>query len=565
MTSEILDKLENVESQDEEWADLFEELLDDYDYENPERGQIISGEIIQVDEDSILVDIGAKRDAIVPRKDLDRLDDEMIAGLSQGDKIPVYVMRTAKIGGDLLVSINRGLEQEDWEHAEEMLEEGEALPLEIIGQNKGGVVVRFGRLRGFVPNSHIPDLRRDGGFDHLREQKEEMIGDELVVKVIEVNQKRRRLVLSSRAARQERRLLRLKELAEGTTITGTVVNLVDFGAFVDIGGVDGLIHISELDWSRVDHPSEVLELGQEVEIEITNVDVDRERVSLSRKNLLANPWDSIEQKYSPGELVEGEITNVRNFGAFVMLPEGVEGLIHVSEIGIIGPGSPQDVVHPGDNVLARVIDIEPDRERISLSLSRVSKDEQLAWLEQQKESDVEPIDEEEEEEVLPVTDFDAELEAELGERLPEDIKAVGEETAADGEAPEAATDQAEAAEAEAAAPSPEGVAEAVDEDDAEAEAVEDSATAEAVDEDDAEAEAIEDSATAEAVDEDDAEAEAVEDSATAETVNEDDAEAEAVEDSATAEAELEEDDADEQPVDQAEGEPEAAVAEKSEA
>jgi small subunit ribosomal protein S1 len=536
VTSEILDKLENVEGAGEEWGDLFEELLDDYDYENPERGQIISGEIIQVDEDSILVDIGAKRDAIVPRKDLDRLDEEMIEGLSQGDKIPVYVMRTAKIGGDLLVSINRGLEQEDWEHAEEMLEEGEAIPLEIIGQNKGGVVVRFGRLRGFVPNSHIPDLRRDGGYDHLREQKEEMIGDELVVKVIEVNQKRRRLVLSSRAARQERRLLRLKELAEGTKITGTVVNLVDFGAFVDIGGVDGLIHISELDWSRVDHPSEVLELGQDVEVEITNVDVDRERVSLSRKNLLANPWDSIEQKYSPGDLVEGEITNVRNFGAFVMLPEGVEGLIHVSEIGIIGPGSPQDVVHPGDNVLARVIDIEPERERISLSLSRVSKDEQLAWLERQKESNAEPVDEQVEEEPVPVTDFDAELEAELGERLPEDIKAVGEEVAPAGEAPEAASDQVEAAEAEEAAPVPEAIAE-------EADAAEDSA--------EVEASAPEDAApAAESVAEDDDQDEAAE-------TAEGSATASAIEGTETADIA---DDVDEAPVDQADAEAEETEA-----
>ncbi len=428
MTSEILDKLENVEDDNEEWDDLFEELLDDYDYENPEKGQIIEGKVIQVDDDSILVDIGAKRDAIVPRKDLDRLEDALRAGIAQGDRVPVYVMRTAKLGGDLLVSINRGLEQEDWGRAKELLDIGEAVNLEIISQNKGGVVVRFGRLRGFVPNSHIPDLRRNGGRDALREQKEEMIGDELVVKVIEVNQRRRRLVLSARAARQERRLLRLKELAEGTTIKGTVVNLVDFGAFVDLDGVDGLIHISELDWRRVDHPSEVLELGADVEVEITNVDVERERVSLSRKNLLPNPWETIEERYSPGDLVEGEITNVRNFGAFVMLPEGVEGLIHVSEIGIIGPGSPQDVVHPGDKVLARVIDMEPERERISLSLSRVSKDEQMAWLEDQKVAPAEDGDQPEEAEAsAPVADFDAELEAELGDRLPEDVKAAGEE------------------------------------------------------------------------------------------------------------------------------------------
>jgi small subunit ribosomal protein S1 len=429
VTSKTIDRIEDIASDSEEWQILFKELLDDYDYEDPVKGQIIPGEVIQVDEDSILVDIGAKRDAIVPRKDLDRLDDEMLDSIKQGDQVPVYVMRTGNVGGDLLVSINRGLEQEDWERADKMLESGEAVELEIIGQNKGGVVVRYGRLRGFVPNSHIPDLRRDTDRDEMRSQKDELIGETLVVKVIEVNQPRRRLVLSSRAARQERRLHRLKELAEGTMVIGKVVNLVDFGAFVDLGGVDGLIHISELDWSRVDHPSEVLELGQDVEVKITNVDVDRERISLSRKHLLDNPWDSMTDKYAAGDLVEGEITNVRDFGAFVMLPEGIEGLIHVSEIGIVGPGSPLDVVHPGDTVIARVLDIEPDRERISLSLSRVTKDEQLAYLERQEQANSEAPEAEvvEEDPVEEVTDFDAALEAELGDRLPEDVQAAGED------------------------------------------------------------------------------------------------------------------------------------------
>lgn len=417
MKPELMDKLENPEEASESWEDLFEAALDSFDYENPVRGQILEGEIIQIDEDSVLVDIGAKRDAIVPRKDLDRLDDDLRESISQGDQIPVYVMRTAKIGGDLLVSINRGLEQEDWERASKQLDTGEVLRLPIIGQNRGGVVVRFGRLRGFVPNSHIPDLRRNGSGDLLKQQKEEMIGEELVVKVLEVNQKRRRLVLSSRAARRERRLLRLKELHVDSTLTGTVVNLVDFGAFVDLGGVDGLVHISELDWSRVDHPSEVLEVGQELEVKVLDVDVDRERISLSRKALLPNPWSSITERYASGDLVEGEITNVRNFGAFMMLPEGVEGLIHVSEIGIIGPGNPEDVVHPGDKVLARILDIESDRERISLSLSRVSKDEQLAWLEtRQSEDGDQPEDSIEAPSEELVEDFDAALEAERANR-----------------------------------------------------------------------------------------------------------------------------------------------------
>ncbi len=399
------------------WEDLFEAALDTFDYEIPVRGQILEGEIIQINEDSVLVDIGAKRDAIVPRKDLDRLDDDLRESISQGDQIPVYVLRTGKVGGDLLVSINRGLEQEDWERAASQLETGEVLHLPIIDQNRGGLVVRFGRLRGFVPNSHIPELRRDGSGDHLKQQKEEMIGDELVVKVLEVNQKRRRLVLSSRAARRERRLIRLKELHVASTLTGTVVNLVDFGAFVDLGGVDGLVHISELDWSRVDHPSELLEVGQELQVKVLDVDVERERISLSRKALLPSPWHSVTESYAPGDLVEGEITNVRNFGAFMMLPEGVEGLIHVSEIGIDGPGNPEDVVHPGDKVLARILDIESDRERISLSLGRVTKEEQLAWLEtHQGRHGAEPEPSVVTIEESLVEDFDAALEAERADR-----------------------------------------------------------------------------------------------------------------------------------------------------
>jgi small subunit ribosomal protein S1 len=480
MNPNLMEKLENPEEASESWEDLFEAALDSFDYENPVRGQILEGEIIQIDEDSVLVDIGAKRDAIVPRKDLDRLDEELRDSISQGDQVPVYVMRTAKIGGDLLVSINRGMEQEDWERAAKMLDSGEVLHLPVIGQNRGGLVVRFGRLRGFVPNSHIPDLRRDGSGDLLKQQKENMIGGDLVVKVLEVNQKRRRLVLSSRAARRERRLLRLKELHVDSTLTGTVVNLVDFGAFVDLGGVDGLVHISELDWSRVEHPSEVLEVGQELDVRVLDVDVDRERISLSRKALLPNPWEDIMSGYAVGDLVGGEITNVRDFGAFMMLPEGVEGLIHVSEIGIVGPGNPEDVVHPGDKVLARILDIESERERISLSLSRVSKEEQLAWLEGQPgddapegEADAEPPAD------SMVEDFDAALEeahAARPDAMPDAEQTVDasvdevEEAAQDG--PEAVAD----AEPEAAADAePEAVADAEPEAaaDAEPEAVAD--------------------------------------------------------------------------------------------
>jgi small subunit ribosomal protein S1 len=412
---ELMEKLENPGEAAESWEDLFEAALDAYDYAVPVRGQIVQGRIIDVNEDSILVDVGAKQDAIVPRKDLDRLDEALRTSLSPGDPIAVYVMRTAKMGGQLLVSINRGLEQEDWKRAAELLESGEVLSLPITGQNKGGVLVQFGRLRGFVPNSHVPDLRKDAG-DLLKEQKDRLLGQEISVKVLEVDQARGRLVLSGRAARRERRLALLSQLPVGENVTGRVVNLVRFGAFVDLGGVDGLIHISELDWRRVEQPSEVLELGDEVEVKILKVDVERERISLSRRALLPNPWQDLATKYAAGDLVPGVVSHVRDFGAFVMLEEGIEGLVHTSEMDLAEAASPDELPQPGDKVVARVLTIEPDRERISLSLAQVDQDAVPA------SPPLEPSPEPEE--ALPpaepvVEDFDAALEAEADQMPPE--------------------------------------------------------------------------------------------------------------------------------------------------
>lgn len=372
--------------EDPESIDM-EQLLDDYDYQPPKRGEFLQGEIIHVDEDSILIDVGAKRDAIVPRKDLSRLADEDLESLEKGEVMPVRVLRSPSTSGDLLVSLTKGLAKEDWERAEQMLESGEEEEFDVVGRNRGGVLVRFGYLEGFVPNSHLPDVRSRGDTETLKRVKRESVGEKMLLKVLEVDRKRNRLILSGRAAEKARRKKRLEELEEGQVVEGRVVNLTDFGAFVSLGGIDGLVHRSELSWDDVDDPDQVLNVGDEVEVMVKDVDVDRERVSLSRKALMPSPWDDITQHYSEGDLVEGVVSNVVHFGAFVTLPDGIEGLIHSSEMDIIGPGTPEDVVKSGDKVLVRILSIEPNRHRMALSLKQVSYDEQMEWMEKRRASE----------------------------------------------------------------------------------------------------------------------------------------------------------------------------------
>lgn len=380
MTSTINEKNGNhVETNDA--ALTFAEMLDQYEYNIPERGQILQGEIIRIEDDAVIMNVGAKRDAIVPHSDLNRLDEELISSLRTGAEIPVYVLRTPVGDEELLVSINKGLEQIDWTRAEELVESEETLELTVSGYNKGGLLVQFGQLEGFVPNSHVPDLRYGGANAELESIKARWVGETLLVKTLEVDQERRRLIFSAKAAHKEHRRRTLEELEIGATITGRVANLVNYGAFVDIGGgVSGLLHVSELAWHRVEHPAKVLSVGEEIEVEIQDVDVERERVSLSRKAVMPNPWDTIEKQHKIGDLITGRVTNIEDFGAFVEVQKGVVGLVHVSEIDIFSPATIHDVVHAGDEVLVRIIDIDPYEERLSLSLRRVSPEEQIAWM-----------------------------------------------------------------------------------------------------------------------------------------------------------------------------------------
>lgn len=358
-------------------------LEDEFDYERPRRGEVREALILDVGENDVIVDVGAKRDGVVPRSDLNLLDDAYREGLQAGDRVPVVVLRTWGQEDGLVVSIHKGLQQQDWLRAKDLQESGEVLEAEVVDLNRGGVLVAFGRLQGFVPNSHLTAIRRGARGNGLREAKSELVGQTLHLVVIEVNQRRRRLVLSEREASRQRREQVLEELTEGEVRTGTVTNVVDFGVFVDLGGVDGLIHVSELDWKHIAHPRDALSVGDEVDVYVLGVDRERERISLSRKRLLPDPWYEVTGDLHVGQVVEGTVTNVVDFGAFVELGEGIEGLIHISAMPA-GEGTRAELT-PGSPVLVRVLEIDEDRRRIALSLrgieSAMSQAFQDGWVE----------------------------------------------------------------------------------------------------------------------------------------------------------------------------------------
>jgi small subunit ribosomal protein S1 len=349
----------------------FVELISgEYDYRPPERGDIRQGVLLSLEGDEAVVDVGAKREGVVPRRDLQLLGEEAVEQLSVGDDVSVYVMSPQDEDGNLVVSLNRVKQEEGWLRAEELKETGEVREGEVIDHNRGGLLISCLGLRAFLPQSQIAALPRGLSREERMKRLPSLVGEKLPYKVIEVDRRRRRLVVSNRDAvreweRKQRERL-LEELMEGDVVRGKVSSLRDFGAFVDLGGADGLIHISELAWRRVKHPSEVLERGQEVVVYVLRLDHERKRISLSLRRLLPDPWTMVEQRISPGDVVEGEVMNVVEFGVFVRLEEGVEGLVHLSEMP--RELSPQAVVARGDKVSVRVLRIDTARKRIGLSL-----------------------------------------------------------------------------------------------------------------------------------------------------------------------------------------------------
>ena len=371
---------QQVEDKSSDAPSWFQDFVDHYDVDKPKQGEMLKGTILDIQEGSIVLDVGFKRDAIIPGHDLDKVDPDYRNGLEVGAEITVAVLRTPMGDDDLLVSLQRGLTQKTWVKAEELTEKDELIELVVTDQNRGGLLVSFDNIQGFVPNSHIPAIRRGTSTQKAGEIKAEYIGKTLPLKVIEVNQKERRLVFSARVAQKEQRQKRLEEIQVGEVIQSRVVNVVDFGVFVDLDGVDGLVHKSEMDWERVTHPSKYFKVGDEIEVKVVSIDKENERVSLSRKILLPNPWEKLIEDFKVGDLVEGVVVSVLDFGAFVEIREGLHGLVHISEIGYANTEDPKAALKKGDPVLVKIMSIEPARERISLSMRRVPISEQMEWI-----------------------------------------------------------------------------------------------------------------------------------------------------------------------------------------
>ncbi len=351
------------------WVEIDGEMVPNYDatISDFSEGDVVTGKVVRIDKDEVLIDIGYKSEGVIPvaelsiRRNVDPSDE-----VEMGEEVDALVMQKEDADGRLILSKKRARFEKAWKRIEAAAESGEPVTGSVIEVVKGGLIIDLG-VRGFLPASLV-DIRRVQDLEEFR-------GQELRCKVIELNRSRNNVVLSRRAMlEEERREVRqriLDDLVPGKTVTGVVSNIVDFGAFVDLDGIDGLIHISELSWSHVNHPSELLEIGQEVEVKVLDVDRDRQRISLGLKQTQADPWQRVLESYQQGDVVHGRATKVVTFGAFVEILQGVEGLVHISELAERHVENPREVVSQGDHVLVRIIEIDPERRRLSLSMKQV--------------------------------------------------------------------------------------------------------------------------------------------------------------------------------------------------
>jgi small subunit ribosomal protein S1 len=347
------------------------DLIPDYESTFPtiNEGEVVHGTVVRVDKDEVLVDIGYKSEGVIPVAELSiRRSVNPADEVSVGEEIDALVMTKEDAEGRLILSKKRARFELAWKRIEAANESGEPVIGKVIEVVKGGLILDLG-VRGFLPASLV-DIRRVQDLD-------EFMGKELRSKVIELNRSRNNVVLSRRAVledeRKEMRQAILDRLNPGDVVDGTISNIVDFGAFVDLDGMDGLIHISELSWSHVNHPSEVLDIGQEVKVKVLDIDRDRQRISLGLKQTQSDPWQQVLENYNEEDVVEGRVTKVVTFGAFVEILPGVEGLVHISELAQHHVENPREVVSQGDAVNVLILEVDAERRRLSLSLKRVEE------------------------------------------------------------------------------------------------------------------------------------------------------------------------------------------------
>jgi len=348
----------------------------------PEKGDIRKGVITAITSNEILIDVQSKADGLIAGRELEQINPRNLEEFKVGEEILVYVLEPEDVNGHVVLSYTRAQEEQDWEKVEQSLESGDVITTFVEGYNKGGLLVPVGQLRGFVPGSLV-SVFREGDTGAPEDRWSEAIGKEITLKVIEVDRSRQRLILSERDAIGETREAikdqLLDNLAVGDRVTGYVSSLADFGAFVNIQGVDGLVHLSELSWDHVDHPSDLVKVGQELEVEVISIDEEKRRIGLSMRRLQDNPWIEKAEEIQEGQLIQGTITNLTDFGAFARIENtDLEGLIHISELSMDRVGHPSEVVSVGETLALRVISLDMERHRIGLSLEKVDSDEYAA-------------------------------------------------------------------------------------------------------------------------------------------------------------------------------------------
>ncbi len=356
----------------------------DYDYRRVRYGDIVSGTVVRVDPKEILIDIGSKSEGIVAQKEMEKLRAEGLKKIKVGDQLLAFVLRSENREGNVVLSLDRARLESDWREAEKLFKAGEVFEAQVAGFNKGGLIVRVGKVRGFVPATQLESTFQKrtearAEADDANSDLAALVGKKLYFKIIELDRPRNRLILSERAATRELRKSQkdqlLNELKEGDVRTGVVTSITDFGVFVSLGVVDGLIHLSELSWNKFNHPRDLLKVGDQVDVKVLSVDRERERVALSLKRLQPEPWTTVEERYKVGQIVTATITKLAAFGAFARLEDNIEGLIHISELADRRIQHPKEVVKEGDTLTLRVIRVDAARRRLGLSLKRVAEED----------------------------------------------------------------------------------------------------------------------------------------------------------------------------------------------
>jgi len=344
----------------------------------PKRGEVRKGTITRISSDEIRIDIGYKSEGIVSQHEVAKLSDSELKALKSASQVMTYVLRGVNQDKPIVLSLLKAKEIEDWEQAKQRMIAQSIHTGDVLELNQGGVIVEVGNLRGFLPSSCM-------NLEHKVKNKNpapqsrwsHMVGKQITYKILQVDQNRNKLIISERAAQKEvqkkRRENLLSSIEVNQVCTGKVVSLEQFGAFVDIGGIDGLVHKSEIAWKRIIHPSAVLKIGQEIEVLIVNLDLERERIELSLKALQQNPWDNIQEIFQEGQLVYATVNNVTKFGVFASLRDydAIEGFVHITELSNSVVKHPEDVVTIGEEVIVRITNIDKDKQRIRLSLKEV--------------------------------------------------------------------------------------------------------------------------------------------------------------------------------------------------